>query len=93
MSFWDLVESECNDKSTTGTLLELEAPTEMISPYKNIEDVKGTTVIEVDLTADSPIDSPEVSLVAGRRLERSLRQEEFRVAEKNEENNEENNEE
>ena len=65
MSFWDLVGSERTDNSTPGTMLQLEAPTEMISPHKNTEDVKGTTVIEVDLTAGSPSDSPEVSLVAG----------------------------
>ena len=55
--FWDLVGSQRNDNSTPGTMLELEAPTEMISPNKNTEDVKGlNTVIEVDLTADCPSD-------------------------------------
>ena len=86
MSFWYLVGSERNDKSTPGTMLELEAPSKMTSPHKNQEDVKRTTLIEVDLTADSPTDSPEVSLVAGRRLERRSKQEELSVAKKNEGN-------
>ena len=70
ISFWDLAGSECTNRTTPGNMLELEAPTEMISAHADIEDAKGTTIIEVDLTADSPTYSQEVSIVAGRRFER-----------------------
>ena len=83
MSFWDLVGSECTEKTTPGNMLELEVSTEIISPHADIEGVKGRLFIEADLTADSPTDIHEISIVAGKRLERKSRQEEFLLAEKN----------
>ena len=87
ISFWDLVGSEHADKVIPGSLLELKASTEMSSPQKNIPERNDVKVIEVDLTADSPISSPEISLVGGRKSDRKSRKEEFRQAEQLEDNN------
>ena len=87
ISFCDLVGSEGADKVIPGSLLELEASTDMSSPQKNIPERNDLTVIEGDLTVDSPISSPEISLVGGRKSERKPRKEEFRQAEQLEDNN------
>ena len=87
ISFWDLVGSERADKVIPGSLLELEASTDMSSPQKNMPERNDLKVIEVDLTADSPISSPEISLVGGRKSEWKPRKEEFRQAEQLEDNN------
>ena len=87
ISFWGLVGSEWADKVIPGSLLELEASTDISSPQKNIPERNDLKVIEVDLTADSPISSPEISLVGGRKSDRKSRKEEFRQAEQLEDNN------
>ena len=81
MSFWDLVGSERTDKITPENMLELEASTELTSPQGNIPNANDSKIIEVDLTADTLSESPEMSLVAGKRTERKSRQDDFRQAE------------
>ena len=76
-SLWDLVGSERADKVVPGSLLVLEASTVMSSPQKNIPERNNVKVTEVDLTADSPISSPEISLVGGRNSDRKSREEEL----------------
>ena len=85
MSFWDLVGSERTDREKPENMLQLEASTELISPQRDYTSVNDSKIIEVDLTADTTSESPEVSLVAGR--ETKSRQQEFRQAENREENN------
>ena len=62
-------------------MLELEASTELTSPQGNIPNANDSKIIEVDLTADTPSESPEMSLVAGKKTERKSRQDDFRQAE------------
>ena len=49
ISFWDLVGSERRDKVIPGSLLELEASTDMSSTQKNIPERNDVKVIEVNL--------------------------------------------
>ena len=67
ISFWDLVGSERDDQVIPGSLLELEASTNMLSPEEVSSGGINRKVIEVDLTADSSVSSPEVSLVGGQK--------------------------
>ena len=60
MSFWDLIGSERADRRTPGSLLELEASTEMTSPKASIPE-NNSKIIEVELTIDSPSTSPEIA--------------------------------
>ena len=89
ISFWDLVGSERDDRVIPGSLLELEASTNMLSPQEDSSGGINRKIIEVDLTADSSISSPEVSLVGGQKSKsvRKSRKEEFRLAEEVEDNN------
>ena len=87
ISFWDLVRSERADKVIPGSLLELEASTNMLSPQENSTEGINRKMIEVDLTADSSISSPEVSSIGGQKNVRKSRKEEFRLAEQEENNN------
>ena len=68
ISFWDLVGSERDDRVIPGSLLELEASTNMLSPQEDSSGGINRKIIEVDLTEDSSISSPEVSLVGGSRV-------------------------
>ena len=87
MAFWDFVGSERADRVIPVNLLELEASTEMSSPKANIPEKNDSRIIEVDLTADSPTTSPEISLVGGRKIDRKSRKDEFRQTEHIEDNN------
>ena len=87
ISFWDLVGFERADKVISGSLLELEASTNMLSPQEDTSEGVYRKIIEVDLTADSSTSSPEVSLVGGQKSVRKSRKEEFRLAEEVEDNN------
>ena len=51
-------------------MLDMEASTEMTSPQGNSTKVNDSKIIEVDLTADTPSESPEVGIVAGRSRDR-----------------------
>ena len=85
--FCGLVGSECADKVTAGSLLELEASTDLSSPQTNIHERNDSKIIEVDLTADSPTASQEINLVGGRKNYGKSRKDEFRQAEQLEDNN------
>ena len=72
-----------------GNMPELEAYSEMVRPnaeekvtdcvYRN----EGNAIAEVDLTADSPEEnSPELSVLTGRRFSHKSPKDEFRLAEK-----------
>ena len=79
--------SERTDQVTPEIMLELEASTEMTSPQGDIPTASDSKILEVDLTADTPSESPEVSLVAEGRTERKSRQVKIRQAERREDNN------
>ena len=83
MSFWELVGSERSNKITPANMLELEASTERTSPQEDSSMVNDSKIIEVELTADTPSESPEVSVIAEKSTERKSksRQDEFRQAE------------
>ena len=83
---WDLVGSERKDRVIPARLLELEASTSTLSPQEDISGGIAQKIIDVDLTADSSISSPEVSLVGGQKSVRKSRKEEFRLAEQIEDN-------
>ena len=87
MSFKDLVRSERTDKVTPENMLELEGSTEMTSSQGDIPTANDSKIIEVDLTADTPSESPEVSIISGGKTERKSRQDNFRQAEHREDNN------
>ena len=76
--------SERKDRVRPENLLQLEASTEMTSPQGDTTNANVSKNIEVDLTADTTSESPEVSLVAG--VVRKSRQSEFRQAENREDN-------
>ena len=65
VSFWDLVGLEGSDRPKT--MLKLEAQTEMVSPKTTencVDESKKLTIVDVDLTADSPEeDDHELSVV------------------------------
>ena len=84
-SFWDLVGSERTDNIRPENMLQLEASSEWGSPQGNSPSTNVQNIVEVDLTADSTSESPEVSLVA--KKERKSVQSEFRQAENWEDNN------
>ena len=67
--------------------MELEASTCMLSPHENSSAGSDRNIIEIDLTADSSISSPEVSTVGGQKSVRRSRKDEFRHAEQIENNN------
>ena len=77
--------SERTDRVKEENMLQLEPSTELISPQKDSTSVNDSSMIEVELTADTTSESLEVSLVAGG--ERKSRQQELRQAENREENN------
>ena len=60
-------------------MLQLEASLEWESPHGNTTSTNVQNIIEVDLTADTTSESPEVSFVA--KEVRKTRQNEFRQAE------------
>ena len=67
MSFWDLMRAEKSDNPKS--LLELEARTVLDGRNKRDQTLETNTqrenppIIEVDLTAESPSESPEVSII------------------------------
>ena len=78
-SFWDLVGSERTDNIRQENMLQLEASSEWESPQGISSSTNVPNNIEVDLTAGSTSESPEVSLVPNKG--RKSRQNEFRQAE------------
>ena len=83
ISFWDLMGAERKDNPRSG--LELKAQTEMQSRAQQDQEVDNSSkgyrspIVEVDLTAESP----EVSVIRGRRANHNSRRDEFRQAERN----------
>ena len=84
-SFWDLVGSERTDNIRPENMLQLEASSEWESHQGNSSSTTVPNIIEVDLTADSTSESPEVSLVANKG--QNSGQNELRQAENREDNN------
>ena len=56
--------SERTDNIRPENMLQLEASSEWESPQGNTESTNVSNIIEVDLTANSTSERPEVSLVA-----------------------------
>ena len=77
--------SERTDNVRPENMLQLEASSEWESPQRNTTSTNVPNVIEVDLTADTTSESPEVSSVASKA--RKSQQNEFRQAENREDNN------
>ena len=65
-SFWDLLGSERTDNIRPENMLQLEASSEWESPQGNSSSTNVPNIIELDLTADSTSESPEISLVANK---------------------------
>ena len=63
-SFWDLVGSERTDNIRPENMLQIEASSEWKSPQGNTTSTNVSNINEVDLTAETTSESPEVSLVA-----------------------------
>ena len=58
--------SERTDNIRPKNMLQLEASSEWGSPQENSTTTNVPNIVEVDLTADSTSESPEVSLVANK---------------------------
>ena len=88
ISFWDLMGAERKDNPRS--MLELEAETEMQSRTQQDQEVDNDSMkyrsptVEVDLTAESPSESPEGSLIGGRRANHKSRRDEFWQAQRTE---------
>ena len=69
ISFWDLMGAERKDNPKS--MLELEAETEMQSRTQQDQEDDNDSMkyrsptVEVDLTAESPSESPEASVIGG----------------------------
>ena len=88
-SFWDLMGAEKSDNPKS--MLELEARTVMESSGKREQDFDTNAqgdkppIVEVDLTAESPSESPEVSVIGKKKTTHNSRKDEFCQAETNRE--------
>ena len=85
ISFWDLMGAERKDNPRI--MLELEAETEMQSRTQQDQEVDNDSMkyrsptYEVGLAAESPSESPEASVIGGRRANHKSRRYEFWQAE------------
>ena len=77
VSFWDLMCAERKDNPKN--MIELEAQSEMQSRDQQEQDVNDETIsqrtpiIEVDLTAESLSERPEVSVIGEKRISHKSR--------------------
>ena len=85
VSIWDLMGAERKDNSEN--MLELEAQLVMQSRTLQEQEAndgsesKRAQIPEVDLTAESPSEIPEVSVIGGKRNSHKCRHDKFRRAE------------
>ena len=85
VSFWDLMGAERKDNPEN--MLKLKAQLVMQSRTLQEQEAndgsesKRSQIVEVDLTAESPSESPEVSVIGGKRINHKSRYDKFRRAE------------
>ena len=91
ISFWDLMGAEKSDNPKS--LLELEARTVLEERGREIQDFETNVqrekppIVEVDLTAESPSESPEVSVIGTKKITHKSRKNDSRLAETSREDN------
>ena len=85
ISFWDLMGAEKSDNPKS--LLELEARTVLEDRSRREQDLETNVqrekpaILEVDLTAESPSESPEVSVIKKEKITHKSRKDDSRQAE------------
>ena len=87
ISFWDPMDAEKSDNPKN--MLELEARTVMENNGKREQDFDTNSqgdkpsIVEVDLTAERPSESPEVSMIGKKKITHNSRKNDFCQAETN----------
>ena len=91
ISFWDLMGAEKSDNPKS--LLELEARTVLEERDRQIQDFETNVqrekppIVEVDITAESPSESQEVSVIGTKKITHKSRKNDSRLAETSREDN------